>query len=229
LTYPNIVAIDGPAASGKTTVGNQLAQRWGYLFFDTGVMYRAVTWLAIDSDIKSKDQQAVSALAEKVKIDVVPPSKADGREYDVLVDGVDITWQIRNPKVDAKVSRVSAYPDVRKALTKQQRRIGLRGKVIMVGRDIGTVVLPEADLKIFLDASVDERAKRRFEQRTERGERPDFEKILKMLKKRDKKDSTREIAPLLAAPDAVVINTDALSVSEVVSKIEELIQSTPKD
>lgn len=229
MTYPNIVAIDGPAASGKTTVGNQLAQRWGYLLFDTGVMYRAVTWLVIDSDIKSKDQQAVSALAEKVKIDVVPPTKDDGREYDVLVDGVDITWQIRNPKVDAKVSRVSAYPDVRKALTKQQRRIGLRGKVIMVGRDIGTVVLPEADLKIFLDASVDERAKRRYDQRMERGEQPDFEKILKLLKKRDKKDSTREIAPLLAAPDAVLINTDTLTVPEVVSKIEEIIRSTAKE
>ncbi len=225
MTYPNIVAIDGPAASGKTTIGNQLAQRWGYLFFDTGVMYRAVTWLAINSDIKSKDQPAVSALAEKIQIDVVPPSKDDGREYDVLADGVDVTWQIRTPKVDAKVSRVSAYPEVRKALTIQQRRIGLRGKVIMVGRDIGTVVLPEADLKIFLDASVEERARRRYNQRVERGEQPDFEKILKLLKKRDKKDSTREIAPLLAAPDAVVINTDTLTVPEVVSKIEELIQT----
>lgn len=229
MSFPKIVAIDGPAASGKTTIGNHLAEKWEYLFFDTGVMYRAVTWLAIEQEISTKDELAVSALAEQIQIDVEPPSIDDGREYDVLADGIDVTWQIRNPKVDAKVSRVSAYPDVRKALTKQQRRIGLRGNVIMVGRDIGTVVLPEADLKIFLDASVEERAKRRFDQRINRGEKVDFPKILKMLKKRDKKDSTRVIAPLRAAPDAVVINTDALSVPEVLSRIEKCVQSAEKD
>jgi len=229
MSYPKIVAIDGPAASGKTTIANQLAERWKYLFFDTGVMYRAVTWLALEKQIPTKDEPAVSALAEKIQIDVEPPSKDDGREYDVLVDGVDVTWDLRTPKVDAKVSKVSAYPAVRKALTKQQRRIGLRGKVIMVGRDIGTVVLPEADLKIFLDADVDERARRRFNQRIDRGEQVEFSKILKKLKKRDNIDSTREIAPLRVASDAVVINTDTLSVAEVLSKIEKYAQESVKD
>jgi len=229
MSYPEIVAIDGPAASGKTTIANQLAERWKYLFFDTGVMYRAVTWLALENQIPIKDEPAVSALAEKIQIDVEPSSKDDGREYDVLVDGVDVTWHLRSPKVDAKVSKVSAYPAVRKALTKQQRRIGLRGKVIMVGRDIGTVVLPEADLKIFLDADVDERARRRFNQRVDRGEQVEFSKILKKLKKRDKIDSTREIAPLCAASDAVVINTDALSVADVLSEIEKYAQESIKD
>ncbi|MCK4490496.1 MAG: (d)CMP kinase [Anaerolineales bacterium] len=229
MSYPKIVAIDGPAASGKTTIANQLAERWKYLFFDTGVMYRAVTWLALEKQIPTKDESAVSALAEKIQIDVKPPSKDDGREYDVLVDGVDVTWDLRTPKVDAKVSKVSAYPAVRKALTKQQRRIGLRGNVIMVGRDIGTVVLPEADLKIFLDADVDERARRRFNQRIDRGEQVEFSKILKKLKKRDKIDSTREIAPLRAASDAVVINTDTLSVTEVLSEIEKYAQESVKD
>jgi len=229
MSFPKIVAIDGPAASGKTTIGNHLAEKWKYLFFDTGVMYRAVTWLAIDQKISTKDELAVSILAEQVQIDVEPPSKDDGREYDVLADGIDVTWQIRTPQVDAKVSRVSAYPDVRKALTIQQRRIGLRGDVIMVGRDIGTVVLPEAELKIFLDASVEERAKRRFDQRINRGEKVNFLKILKMLKKRDKKDSTREIAPLRVASDAVVINTDTLSVPEVLVRIEECAQLAKKD
>ena len=182
MDYPKIVAIDGPAAAGKTTIANMLAERWGYLFFDTGVMYRAVTWLALNKNISTKDESAVSALAENVQIDVRPPSKKDGREYDVLADGVDVTWKIRKPKVDAKVSKVSAYPGVREALTIQQRRIGLRGDVIMVGRDIGTVVLPEADLKIFLDASVDERAQRRYTQRVDRGEEADYPKILKKLK-----------------------------------------------
>ena len=126
--------------------------------------------------------------------------------------------------MDKKVSRVSAYPEVRKALTNQQRRIGLRGKVIMVGRDIGTVVLPEADLKIYLDASVEERARRRYQQRIDRGENPNYEKILKTLKKRDRIDSTRDVAPLCAAADAVIINTDDLEISEVVSEIEQIAQ-----
>lgn len=229
MSYPKIVAIDGPAASGKTTIANQLAERWKYLFFDTGVMYRAVTWLALEKQIPIKDEPAVSALAEKIQIDVEPPSKDDGREYDVLVDGVDVTWLLRSPKVDAKVSKVSAYPAVRKALTKQQRRIGLRGQVIMVGRDIGTVVLPEADLKIFLDASINERARRRFNQRIDRGEQVEFPKILKKLKKRDKIDSTREIAPLCVASDAVVINTDSLSVTDVLYQIEKYAQESVKD
>ncbi len=229
MKYPRIVAIDGPAASGKTTVANQLAEKWGYLFFDTGVMYRAVTWVALDKDISTKDESAVSKIAKKVQIDVAPPSKDDGREYDVLADGTDVTWQIRDQRVDKKVSRVSAYPAVRKALTKQQRRIGLKGNVIMVGRDIGTVVLPEAELKIYLDATVDERARRRFNQRIDRGEQADFLKILKNLKKRDKKDSTREIAPLRAADDAVVINTDTLSIADVIFQIENMAQKRMKD
>jgi len=229
MKYPRIVAIDGPAASGKTTVANQLAEKWGYLFFDTGVMYRAVTWVALDKDISTKDEAAVSKIAKKVQIDVAPSSKDDGREYDVLVDGNDVTWQIRDQRVDKKVSKVSAYSAVRKALTKQQRRIGLNGNVIMVGRDIGTVVLPEAELKIYLDATVDERARRRFNQRIDRGEQADFVKILKNLKKRDKKDSTREIAPLRAADDAVVINTDTLSIADVIFQIENIAQKRMKD
>jgi cytidylate kinase len=229
MDLPKIVAIDGPAASGKTTVANLLAEKWGYLLFDTGVMYRAVTWLALKSKISPKDEEAVSTLAERIQIDVTPPSLDDGREYDVLADGVDVTWKIRNARVDKKVSRVSAYPRVREALTIQQRRIGLRGKVIMVGRDIGTVVLPEADLKIYLDASVEERAQRRYKQRLERGDKADFNKILKMLEKRDLKDSTREIAPLRAAPDAVVINTDDLSIGEVVREIEKVARRSDED
>jgi cytidylate kinase len=229
MDLPKIVAIDGPAASGKTTVANLLAEKWGYLLFDTGVMYRAVTWLALKCKISPKDEEAVSTLAERIQIDVTPPSLDDGREYDVLADGVDVTWKIRNARVDKKVSRVSAYPRVREALTIQQRRIGLRGKVIMVGRDIGTVVLPEADLKIYLDASVEERAQRRYKQRLERGDKADFDKILKMLEKRDLKDSTREIAPLRAAPDAVVINTDDLSIGEVVREIEKVARRSDED
>lgn len=229
MTYPNIVAIDGPAASGKTTVANQLAEMWGYLFFDTGVMYRAVTWLAIHNGISTKDEKAVSELADRIQINVAPPSQPDGREYDVIADGMDVTWHIRKKKVNSNVSRVSAYSGVRSALTVQQRRIGLRGKVIMVGRDIGTVVLPEADLKIYLDASVEERAQRRYTQRKERGENVNLAKILQKLKKRDNIDSTREIAPLCAADDAVVINTDQLSIPDVVAVIDQIARDLHKE
>jgi cytidylate kinase len=229
MSYPNIVAIDGPAASGKTTIANQLAEMWGYLFFDTGVMYRAVTWFALHKGISTKDEKAVSDLADSIKIDVAPPSQDDGREYDVIADGLDVTWKIRKRKVDARVSSVSAYQVVRRALTRQQRRIGLQGKVIMVGRDIGTVVLPEADLKIFLDATVEVRAKRRYIQRMERGEKVNQIKILKKLKKRDRIDSTREFAPLRPAEDAVLITTDNLTIPEVVAIINNMALETVKE
>lgn len=229
MSYPNIVAIDGPAASGKTTIANQLAEMWGYLFFDTGVMYRAVTWLALHKGISTKDEKVLSELADSIKIDVAPPSQDDGREYDVIADGLDVTWKIRKKKVDSRVSRVSAYQGVRKALTRQQRRIGLQGEVIMVGRDIGTVVLPEADLKIFLDANVEVRAKRRYIQRMERGEKVEQIKILRKLKKRDRIDSTREFAPLRPAEDAVLLNTDNLTIPEVVAIINNMALETVKE
>jgi cytidylate kinase len=152
----NMIAIDGPASSGKTTLGKLLADQFGFLFFDTGVMYRAVTQTALQRGIAIEDELSVTTLAEEIQIDIQPPSKNDGRSNDVLVDGIDQTWAIRQSKVESRVSEVSAYQGVRKALSEKQRLIGLRGNVVMVGRDIGTVVLPEANLKIYLVASVEE-------------------------------------------------------------------------
>jgi len=214
-THPSIIAIDGPAASGKSTLGLRLANKLGYLFFDTGVMYRAVTWIALDHDIDVMNEKAVTALAEESPIDVAPASKSDGRACDVLVAGRDITWETRLPSVDANVSTVSAYPGVRAALSQQQKRIGQRGRVVMVGRDIGTVVLPEANLKIYLDASAEERAKRRFDEMVARGANVKYEDILAKVIERDRIDSTRDVAPLKAAVDAIVINSDELSVDQV--------------
>ena len=171
---PSTIAIDGPAASGKSTIGALLAEQLGYIYFDTGVMYRAVTWAALDRGIDIDDEAAVTALAERVRIDVLAPTVEDGRQYTVMCDGQDVTWAIRAPDVDRAVSPVSAYPGVRAAMTAQQRRIGLGGRVVMVGRDIGTVVLPEADLKIYLDASVEERARRRLREIMSRGETAEF-------------------------------------------------------
>ena len=223
MSIATIIAIDGPAASGKSTLGHKLAQVLGYLYFDTGVMYRAVTWLALSHGIDIDDEVAITSLAEQVKIDVRPPSVQDGRAYDVIVDSQDITWDIRRREVEAYVSPGSTYAGVRKALTAQQRRIGKRGRVVMVGRDIGTVVLPEAGLKIYLDASVEERARRRFKELIERGEVADYEHILAAMRKRDRIDSSRKVAPLRPAEDAQILCSDGLDADQVLEVARAMV------
>jgi cytidylate kinase len=222
MPKPSIIAIDGPAASGKSTLGFRLAETLGYLFFDTGVMYRAVTWAVIERNVNAKDEAAVTSLAEQVVIDVRSPSAADGRACDVLIDGRDATWEVRKPEVEAYVSVVAAYRGVRKALSAQQRRIGLRGQVVMVGRDIGTVVLPEADLKIYLDASAEIRAKRRYDEVIHRGGSADYDAILDNVRERDRIDSTRAVAPLAAAEDAIRLDSDSLDAEQVFQKVKAL-------
>jgi cytidylate kinase len=214
----SIITIDGPAASGKSTLGFRLAEALGYLYFDTGLMYRAVTWLVLHRGIDLRDEASVARLAEDVPIEVSPASFEDGRPCDIVVDGQDITWKIRQPEVDANVSIVAAYRGVREALTVQQRRIGLRGRVVMVGRDIGTVVLPDADIKIYLDASAEERARRRYEEILQRGGTANLEEILSKVNERDRIDSTRDIAPLKPADDAVLIDSDKLDADQVFQK-----------
>lgn len=254
MAKPSIIAIDGPAASGKSTIGKLLAQRLGYLYFfdtgaiyrtkggqerflpvekgylylDTGAMYRTVTWVALERGVDVNDEAAITALAEGLDIDVSRPTAPDGRQYTVLADGQDVTWQIRRPEVDANVSIVSAYPGVRKALTLKQRQIGQRGQVVMVGRDIGTVVMPDAHLKIYLEASVEERARRRYRELLERGQPAEYEEVLREMRKRDRIDSERATAPLKPAPDAIIVDTDGLTIEEVLAKVEELIRRWDK-
>lgn len=223
---PSIITLDGPAASGKSTVGRKLADTLGYLFFDTGIMYRAVTWIAIQHDMDLSDGIILTELAENAQIDIRPPSKKDGRACDVIIAEKDVTWEMRSSEVDANVSVVSAYAGVRKALTEQQRRIGLRGKVVMVGRDIGTVVLPEADLKIYLDASAEERARRRYDEIIARGEQSNYDEILKKMIKRDRIDSTRAVAPLRPADDAVIIDSDKMDAEQVFEYVLKLCKQT---
>lgn len=227
MPIPRTIAIDGPAASGKSSIGKKIAEALNYLFFDTGVMYRAVTWLAIERGIDIDNEDNVVWIAETANMDVRPASVQDGRSSDVLADGVDITWEIRRPEVDANVSQVSAYPGVRQALTTQQRRIGRRGRVVMVGRDIGTIVLPDADLKIYLDASVEERARRRYLEILAHGEQVDYRTVLMSMRRRDKIDSTRDIAPLKPATDAEVIDTDKLNEREVFDRILKMLYDDP--
>jgi cytidylate kinase len=219
-----MIAIDGPAAAGKSTVGERLAAELDYLYFDTGVMYRAVTWAALQRDMAIADEGRVTQLAREVHIDVLQPTEQDGRQYTVLVDGQDVTWDLRRPEVDQNVSPVSAYAGVREALTEQQRRIGQRGRVVMVGRDIGTVVLPQAPLKIYLDATTAERAQRRYRENAARGQECAFEGILEDMARRDEIDSTREAAPLRPAGDAVILDTTKLDVEQVMARIRAVIR-----
>jgi CMP/dCMP kinase len=225
MSIPSIIAIDGPAASGKSTVGERLAGELDYLFFDTGVMYRAITYAAMERLQSVENEEQVSALANQVTIDVNEPSKADGRQCDVLLDGQDISWEIRRAEVEANVSQVSAYPRVRVAMTAQQRRIAQRGQVVMVGRDIGTVVCPEAKLKIFLVASVEVRAQRRLDEVTRRGEKATYDAILSAMRRRDQIDSTRAVAPLKIANDAVVIDTNDLTIDQVLEIARGLLKA----
>src|SRR5512144_2049827 len=221
---PSVIAIDGPAASGKSTLGRRLAEALGYLFLDTGVMYRAVTWAALHNGVDVLDEPAVAQVAHDCIVDVRPASRQDGRTSDVLVSGEDITWETRAPDVEANVSLVSAYRGVRLAMSEQQRRIGQHGRIVMVGRDIGTVVLPDADLKIYLDASLEERARRRFEQEHSQGGTSSFEETLKKVTERDRIDSTRDISPLRAADDAVTLDSDHLSEEQVFERVLQLCE-----
>lgn len=187
-------------------------------------MYRAVTWMALQQGVDVADRDGVTALARSMKITITRPSVDDGRPYTVLVDGDDVTWDIRRPEVDRNVSPVSAYPGVRQVLTEQQRRIADDGCVVMIGRDIGTVVMPDADLKIYLDASPEERARRRYLELLERGEEADYEKILRAMRLRDKIDSSRAVAPLRPAEDAIRVETDNLSIDEVLEMVEQAVE-----
>lgn len=225
----NAITIDGPAASGKSTVGYQVGLHLDFLFFDTGVMYRAVAWAILDKGFESTDGAAVGRIAEQLRIEVTAPKSAenDGRQATIQVGDQDVTWAIRSPRVDRIVSLVAANGQVRQELSRQQRRIGLshsagageKAGVVMVGRDIGTVVLPEAPLKIFLNAPVEERARRRFQELATRGKDANLAQILDDMRLRDQIDSQRAVAPLRPAHDAHQIETYGASKRKVVDDI----------
>jgi cytidylate kinase len=221
---PSTIAIDGPAASGKSTLGFRLAGYLSYLYLDTGVLYRAVTWAALDAHMLIADESRISELAQILEIDVLPPSIDDGRQYSVLVNGRDVTWDIRSPEVDASVSPVSAYAGVREALTKRMRQIAAQGRVVMVGRDIGTVVIPNADLKLYVTATPEERAQRRYQERVQQGDPINYEQVLANIRQRDTIDSHRETAPLTAAADAIIIDTTNRSIPQTFHEAKRIIK-----
>ncbi len=225
MPLPSIIAIDGPVASGKSAVGKRLAERFGYLFFDTGLMYRALTYLALRAGVDVADAAALAEFAEAHPIDIRPPSdvERDGRDATVTAGADDITHRLRSRDVEDNVSPVAAVPAVRATLTAAMRRVGLRGRVVMVGRDVGTAIVPEADAKIYLTASVEARARRRYAEVSARGEGRTFEDILANLAERDRIDSSREAAPLRAADDAAVIDTTGLSLDAVIDLLERQV------
>jgi CMP/dCMP kinase len=214
-----VIAIDGPAASGKSTVAAAVAQCLDALIFDTGAVYRALTLAALERGISPDDGERLAHLIEEIQIDVIPPSTGDGRQYDVLIDGRDVTWDVRDQRVDRAVSPVSAHPEVRRGLLELQRSIGRSGRVVMPGRDIGTVVIPDAQLKIWLDASIDERARRRQNELAQRGVQTTLEEVLSEMRDRDAYDSSRAEAPMEPAMDAEVIATGGRAVDEIVDHI----------
>ena len=223
MSKPSTIAIDGTAASGKSTIGKLLAESLNYRYFDTGVMYRAVTWATLARGLAVDNIDQVSALAEALSIEVKTDGPADGRQYTVLVDGQDVTWQLRSPQVEAAIGRVSSYPRVRVALIAQQRRIAAGGAIVMVGRDIGTVVLPDADLKIFMRASAEERARRRYQEAIEQGKPADFAQILAAIQERDRQDREKPISPMVPAADAIIIDTDNLTIEQVLARVRQLV------
>lgn len=221
---PLTIAIDGPAASGKSTLGYHLAQHLTYLYLDTGVLYRAVTWAALHHAPPIEDEAAVTHLAETAPITVLPPTVDDGRQATIRCGEADITWDIRSPEVNAAVSPVSAYPGVRAALTQRMREMAARGSIVMVGRDIGTVVLPDADLKFYVIASDEARAERRHAEMQAQGKAVTYAEVLANLRLRDTIDSNRAAAPLKAADDAVIFDTTRFTIEEMFREAERLVR-----
>ncbi|HUV04915.1 MAG TPA: (d)CMP kinase [Armatimonadota bacterium] len=211
------VAIDGPAGAGKTTVAREVARRLGYKYVDTGAMYRAVAWKSLEIGISLSDKAAIIEMAGATDIDF---AQGDGSR--ILVDGVDVSEEIRGPEVTRLSSPVSAISGVRRHLVAQQRRLAGDGGVVMEGRDIGSIVLPDAEVKVFLTASAEERARRRFEEIRASGASVALEVLKRDIEERDRRDSTRTDSPLVKAPDAVAIDTDGLSIEQVVERVLRL-------
>ena len=224
MKIPDVITIDGPAASGKSSVGKIIADKLNYMFLDTGIMYRAVTWAVLDHGVDVSDEKATSKVAEEITIEILPPDESDGGMNRIFVDEKDISDKIRNAEVNENVSQVSKYKIVRQVLTRSQQKIGACGGIVMAGRDIGTVVMPQAELKVFLEASVNERARRRYSEEVDQGKKISLEDVVQNVSMRDRIDSNREIAPLIPAEDAHIIQTDGKTIEEVVREVMKIIE-----
>jgi len=219
-----VIAIDGPAASGKSTTARLVAGRLGYLHVDTGAMYRAITLKVLSAGINPDDSVEVGKLAEKTGITI----SVSGDSTGVILDGTDVTGKIRTPEVTRAVSQISSIPAVRKLMVAEQRRLASGGGVVLEGRDIGTVVLPDADVKIFLVADESERARRRQKQLREKKVEVMLGDLLSEIHERDRKDSSRDMSPLRRAEDAVEVDTSGLTVDGQVGRIIDIVEKVKK-
>jgi len=219
-----IIAIDGPGGAGKTSVGREVARRLGYSFLDTGMLYRALTWLAICKGIGLYDGPRLASLARSVEMELRPAPPEAMEPSILIVNGEDVTGALRRRDVEEGVSIVSQVAEVREALIGLQRRIAAQGGVVVAGRDIGTVILPNAHVKVYLDASLEERARRRQRQLQEMGQKVSLDEVMAQLRARDRLDSQREVAPLRPASDAVIIYTDGMSLEQVIEKVISLVE-----
>ena len=220
MCRPDIIAIDGPVATGKSVVGRLLAKRLGYRFLDSGAMYRALTWLAIDQGINVEDEGSLVVLSSSSTIGV-----GEG-EDEVFINGKLVPLEEQRIEIDKKVSLVAQVPEVREALVHQQRQLAEGGRMVIVGRDIGTVVVPNAPLKLYFQASPLERSKRRYQELRARGHKVELDQVLEEMETRDKLDSERVHSPLIPADDAHLINTEELIIEQVVEKILKLIEAS---
>ena len=217
-----VIAIDGPAGAGKSTVSKLLAKKLGFSYLDTGAMYRAVTYLVVKNNIDIDDKDNIGHLAENSSIFFLPP-KEDGISH-IIIDGEDVTDKIRTSTIDKNVSKIAKIKPVRRAMVKIQRKIAKNGNIIMDGRDIGSKVLPNADLKFFVTASLEERAKRRYLEIGERENNLNQDEVKNKIAKRDKLDSEREISPLVKTSDSILIDTTNLSIEETVNYMIDIVR-----
>jgi len=217
----SVIAIDGPAGAGKSTIAKKLAQRLNYRYLDTGAMYRAVTWYVINNGIEISNKQKISEVIKNIKISFTTDNNGNTSIY---VNEKNITNEIRKNIIDKNVSDVAKISQVRNEMVKIQKNIAKKGEIVVDGRDIGSRVLPDADLKIYLTASVEERASRRYNELIDKGNDSDFEKVKKEIKKRDYIDENRENSPLTKTDDAILIDSTNMSIEEVLDKISSLIK-----
>ncbi len=220
---PGVIAIDGPAGSGKTVVGKRVADALGYVYLDTGAFYRAITWLALQRGIDVNNGPALAELVRTADVEIRRAAGDDNQLYSVFVNGQDVTRDLSLPPVAGNVSIVAAHPEVRSDLLPVQRRVARQGPTVMAGRDIGTVVCPFAELKIFLKAPLPTRVARRIQQLDEMGLRPNPETVASEMAERDRIDQSRAVAPLRPAADAVIIDTSTMSIDEEVALILDLV------
>ncbi len=220
-----IIAIDGPAAVGKSTMGKLIAREFGFLYIDTGAIYRAITWKVLKNNINVYDEDIISNLVSNTYITIEKVNCNSLNDYyHIFVDGEDVTEEIRNPRIDQNVSQIARLPKIRKQLIYLQRELAEKGDIVMEGRDIGSVILPHADIKFYFTASEEERIKRRHKELINKGYSIDYEKVKKQIIQRDKIDSKRKYAPLIMAKDAILIDSTEKSIEEVKDKILKIIK-----